>query len=171
MIVSEQQRTGGRTIRGWHVLAALLAFFGVIFSVNGVFLYAALATHTGLVAKEPYVRGLKYNERIADDERQTSLGWHIDIAATNAAQPLRVALRGRDGNPLSHIELTATVGRPTTEGFDKALQFAATTDGVYEASLGELAAGSWVLSLEAKRRTQLGSVDTFRVRRRLWLKP
>jgi nitrogen fixation protein FixH len=64
-----------RNVNGRDVLAILLSFFGVIFAVNGALIYAAVSTHTGLVANEPYRKGLAYNERILADERQAQLGW------------------------------------------------------------------------------------------------
>ena len=57
------------------MLVAFIAFFGTIFLVNGTLIYEAISTHTGLVANEPYRKGLAYNERIAADERQARLGW------------------------------------------------------------------------------------------------
>ena len=42
-------------------------------------IYSALSTHTGLVANEPYRKGLHYNERIEADERQARLGWSDSI--------------------------------------------------------------------------------------------
>ena len=62
-------------LQGRQVLACSLAFFAAVFIVNGAMIYSALSTHTGLVANEPYRKGLHYNERIAADERQAHLGW------------------------------------------------------------------------------------------------
>src|SRR5688572_2876208 len=92
------QGGGGRVplfangLRGGHVLAAFLAFFGVIFAVNGVFLYMALSTHTGLVAQEPYRKGLHYNDRIAAAERQQALGWTSDLRLAPESGALTLAL-------------------------------------------------------------------------------
>ena len=38
-------------------------------------IYQAMSTHTGLVANEPYRKGLHYNDRIDADARQARLGW------------------------------------------------------------------------------------------------
>ena len=62
-------------LRGRHVLWAFLGFFATVFVVNGAMIYSAVSTHSGLVANEPYRKGLHYNERIAADERQARLGW------------------------------------------------------------------------------------------------
>ncbi len=64
-VINPRQVDGALT--GRHVLLIFLAFFGSIFAVNGWFLYSALSTHTGVVAVEPYRKGLAYNERIARD--------------------------------------------------------------------------------------------------------
>ena len=56
-------------LNGRHVLIGLLLFFGTIFAVNGYFMFVALSTYTGVVADEPYRKGLAYNARIAADER------------------------------------------------------------------------------------------------------
>ena len=61
---------------GRHVLMMLFAFFGVIFAVNGYFLFSALSTHTGVVAVEPYRKGLAYNH--ADRRRRTAGGARLE---------------------------------------------------------------------------------------------
>jgi nitrogen fixation protein FixH len=55
-------------LRGGHVLGAFLGFFATVFVVNGALIYSAISTYSGLVANEPYRKGLQYNERIAADE-------------------------------------------------------------------------------------------------------
>ena len=57
------------------MLGVFLGFFATVFVVNGAMIYSAVSTHSGLVANEPYRKGLHYNERIAADERQARLGW------------------------------------------------------------------------------------------------
>jgi len=56
-------------LRGRHVLAGFLGFFAIVFVVNGAMMYAAVSTYSGLVANEPYRKGLHYNERLAAAER------------------------------------------------------------------------------------------------------
>ena len=52
-------------LKGWHVLLILMAFFGVMFSVNGVFLYHAITSFPGEDVKKSYVQGLNYNDTLA----------------------------------------------------------------------------------------------------------
>ena len=104
---------GGRSLDGRHVLFMLLAFFGVIFAVNGFFLVSALRTHTGVVAVEPYRKGLAYNTRIAADARQSDLGWkeHLDIQSAGL-----LTLSLTDGSGAVVLSLDLGRGRPPLVG-------------------------------------------------------
>ena len=157
-----------RNVNGRDVLAVFLAFFGAVFAVNGALIYAAVSTHTGLVANEPYRKGLAYNERILADERQAKLGWteRLDLGRDGH---LRLAVLERDGRPVRGLRVQGVLGRAATNRHDINLALVETAPGQYEANGPELAAGSWLIALEA--RTAKGAQPTYRLRRRLWLKP
>jgi nitrogen fixation protein FixH len=157
-----------RNVNGRAVLAVFLTFFGAIFAVNGALIYAALSTHTGLVANEPYRKGLAYNERILADERQAQLGWSERLELGRDGH-LRLALAARDSRPVGGLRVQGVLGRAATNRHDIDLAFVETAPGQYEAQGPELAAGSWLIALEA--RTAEGAQPTYRLRRRLWLKP
>ena len=165
-------RAGGGVLKGWHVLAALIGFFGTVFAVNGVFLYMALTTHTGVVAVEPYRKGLHYNDRIAAEERQTQLGWELVAEQTVPGGPLRVSLTAGDGGGVSGLSIDATLGRPSTSRHDVRLVLVETSSGVFIASLAGLEPGAWILDIDARRpaRAEPDGQQQFRARRRLWLK-
>ena len=63
-----------RELKGRHVLMVLCGFFGVMFIVNGFFVYFALSTFSGGDTSDPYRKGLHYNEMLAADERQAERG-------------------------------------------------------------------------------------------------
>lgn len=151
------------TLKGQHVLGALVGFFGVVFAVNGVFLVSALRTHTGVVAVEPYRKGLAYNDRIALSDAQIALGWH-DTIAVDRSGVVVVTIAASNGEPVSQLRLTGRIGRAATETQDVRLTFSETASGQYRASTAELAPGSWVVEINAER----GEAD-YRARRRLWL--
>ena len=98
-VTKQGPRTESSGLTGRHVLWSLIAFFGLIFAVNGYFLYAAISTYSGVVANEPYRKGLEYNQRIAADARQHELGWteSLDIAATR--DTLMLDLKDKNGLP------------------------------------------------------------------------
>ena len=164
----EPRKTQTRPLQGRDVLRAFLVFFGVIFSVNGYMLVAALRTHSGVVSVEPYRKGLAYNDRIAAGERQVELGW-TDIASLDASGRVAVRMAAKDGAPVTGLLLTAVFGRAVTARGDIALTFAEVAPGNYMAMIGPLEAGTWMLTLEATP----GGTDQailYRAKRRLWLK-
>lgn len=155
-------------VQGRHVLAAFIAFFAAVFVVNGAMIYQALSTHTGLVANEPYRKGLHYNERIAADAQQASLGW-VEVLNVTREGLVRLKLARPDGRPVPGLKIEGVLGRPSTNRHDVKLALAEVSPGSYEAQLAPLAEGNWIISLEAFA----GSAEsnpTYRTRRRLWLK-
>lgn len=171
---AKRDRSGvlqGSGIQGRHVLYAMLGFFGVIFAVNGLFLYFALGSYTGVVADEPYRKGLEYNERIAADVRQTALGWTHKVSVDPGGHVI-LTLTDRAGAPVAGLGVAGSVGRPSTSAFDKVSKLVEVQPGRYAGNVDALDTGSWLVSIEASRP---GSGDTFeivyRVKERLWLKP
>lgn len=163
------RRQGASVLTGRHVLIAVLLFFGVIFAVNGVLLWQAIATHSGLVANEPYRKGLEYNQRIDADERQQTLGWS-EVVTIHARDGVAVTLTDQAGQPVSRMVLTGTIGRPSTVRHDVALRFEEPTPGRYVATVSGLEPGAWLINLEAKPASGTADAHVYRMKRRLWLK-
>ena len=135
-------------LQGRHVLAVFLAFFAAVFVANGAMIYSALSTHTGLVANEPYRKGLHYNERIAADARQAQLGWVETIEVTRDGH-VSLALAQADGRPVGSLKIVGVLGRPSTNRHDVQLALAEKAPGRYEAQVQPLAEGNWIVALEA----------------------
>lgn len=165
-------KTERGTIQGWHVLAGMIAFFGVIFAVNGVFLVSALTTHTGIVSKQPYRKGLDYNKRIAAAALQQKTGWTHTVSLDHKQGIARFVLADKHGRPVSGLAVQGFLGRPSTEQHDTQLTLRETaTPGTYSAHVGTLAPGNWLLQLEAREATSDGTKIAYCLRKRLWLKP
>jgi nitrogen fixation protein FixH len=156
------------TVKGHHVLFGILSFFAVVFAVNGYFLFAALSTHSGVVANEPYRKGLDYNARIAADERQTELGWHDEVSVTGDGK-VSVTVSDRQTQPLSGLVISGTIGRPSTVHFDRRFRLAEQERGRHAAEVGALEPGNWVIAIEARSGAE-DAEPAYRVRRRLLLK-
>jgi nitrogen fixation protein FixH len=132
-------------------------------------IYSALSTYTGLVASEPYRKGLHYNERIAADERQTRLGWTDKIEVGRDGR-VGVALADSGGRPVVGLKIEAVLGRPSTDRHDIKLTLREAAPGRYEARTMPLAEGNWLIALDA-RVASSAEDPVYRTRRRLWLKP
>ena len=164
MITTSHQELSGRT-----VLVMLLAFFGTVFVVNAYFAAAAIQTYSGVVAQEPYRKGLTYNRRIAADQRQSVLGWTATVAADRDGRT-RLELAGPDRRPVSGLSVTAILGRPSTDAADRKLELIETMPGQYESHGAALDGGGWIVTIAA-RTEQAEAEPVFQLRRRLWLKP
>jgi nitrogen fixation protein FixH len=146
-------------IRGWHVLAALLAFFAAIVAVNVAFAVMAIQSFPGEDVRRSYLQGMQYNDTLAERRAQAALGWRAATALgeRNGEAVLVVTLRQRNGEPISAASLSGELQWPTNASFDRALTFAALGGGRYEARLGALYRGRW--RLRARAEGESGALD------------
>lgn len=160
---------GARGLNGRHVLIAVLGFFGTVFLANGIFLYAALSTYTGVVAQEPYRKGLNYNQRIAAGERQEQLAWTADATLTSE-DGFNLVLKDAAGTPVSGLFVAGSLGRPSTNRQDLEIILTEVEPGRYSMTFDDLEPGAWLVSLEAKWPATGATEPVYRLRKRLWLK-
>ncbi|OAB60448.1 hypothetical protein AY599_28675 [Leptolyngbya valderiana BDU 20041] len=147
-------------LKGWHVLAAMVAFFGVIFTVNAIFITVALDTFPGEETRRSYVQGLAYNDVIAEREAQAEIGW--TAAANLTATQVLVAVNDADGAPVTNLALTGVLQHPANMQLDRALAFEELRPGVYASDAQGLDEGLWTLTAEAE-----GDIP-FALERELW---
>lgn len=156
------------TIRGHHVLLGVLSFFALVFAVNGYFMFAAISTYSGVVADEPYLKGLAYNARIAAGERQIELGWQDGVSLSNDGR-ITVTVTDREARPVQGLAISGFIGRPSTVQHDHAFRLTEQERGRYTADIGALEPGNWIIALEARSSAD-DAEPAYRARRRLWLK-
>lgn len=133
------------TIKGWHVGAAVTAFFGLVIGVDAAFMMLAYRSHPGQVAARPYEAGLIYNAELERLRAQEALGWRAGVEARTGG--LDVLLRDRDGRPLIGLRVTATLQRPATERGRTELSLNERAPGVYVAD--HALSGTWDARVEA----------------------
>ena len=87
-----------KAITGKTVLVWLLAFFGVIFTANAVFIYLALGSFPGVVVESSYEAGQAYNQEIAAAKAQADLNWQVstEFTRTSSADGKLVVTRAPD---------------------------------------------------------------------------
>ncbi len=57
---------------GRKVLMYLVLFFIIFASVDALFIYMAVSTHSGVVAENAYEIGVKYNDVIAEAKKKAN---------------------------------------------------------------------------------------------------
>ncbi len=150
----------GFTIKGWHVLAAMVAFFGIIIAMNTVFMTFAFKTFPGEETRRSYVQGLEYNRVIEARRAQAELGW---TASTNlTAEFALVEILDATGQPVTGLRLVGTLQHPADMNQDRELTFTEIRSGVYAAGADNLPEGQWTLAARAEGNTP------FELESRLW---
>lgn len=163
-------RKAKRGWTGWHTLAALVAFFGVIFTVNGIMTYMALSTFSGIETQNAYQTGRDYNERLEAAAAQQALGWQVSFDETFTATPdgadATVAVQVLDANgvPLTGLAGDLTFWRPVVRGEDMVAPLTETAPGIYSAQALLPARGHWEMRLLLERDT----AAPYYLEKRIW---
>jgi nitrogen fixation protein FixH len=147
------QSVTGFTLRGWHVLAGMLLFFGIIVAVNVLFAFAAVGTFPGEDVPHSYLQGLDYNQTLAERRVQAASGWRAiaSLRPSSDGALLEVDLRSRDGEGIGGARIAAQMRWPADMRRDRSLNFTALGEGRYVAHLGALPPGDWDLRARAVR--------------------
>lgn len=110
----------------------------VVVLVNGVLIFQALSTFTGVTVGQAYDRGRTYNRVLDEAARQDALGWNL--RASLERDRLIVTARDRAGAPITGV-LESHLLRPLD---GQRVEFAdATGTGRFLLELPELRAGQW----------------------------
>ena len=154
-----QAANGGFILRGWHVLAMMLAFFAAVIAVNIAFAVFAVQTFPGEDVTHSYAQGLNYNETLAERRAQAAAGWRAEagLSQQGGQSVLQVTLLTRDGTPIDGAQIQGTLRWPTDSRRDRALSFRPAGHGLYVAQLGALPSGDW--RLRARAQTSSDALD------------
>lgn len=148
--ISLDRPTKGQ-MKGWHALLWFVGFFGFMFVVNGIFLWAALSSFPGEDVEKSYLTGLDYNHELARRQHQQQAGWNAEIgfSDTPAGLDLSVRLLKADGSALPVFATTALLRHPTDRALDRAVDLTPAGGGEYRAAVGALNPGLWNVLITA----------------------
>lgn len=143
-----------KELTGRHVLIMLVAFFGVIFAVNAVYITQAVTSFRGEDVKGSYRQGLEYNQTLAERETQKQLGWQVSanfIAEnTEADGRLLVKFQDEESQAIDGLTITGSLRHPSDLNADQSVSFQARGEGLYEATLAPQK-GTWTVRAEAEK--------------------
>ena len=140
-------------LKGWHVLAIMLVFFGVTIAVNTLLTVYAISTFSGEDVSKPYMRGLEYNRTLAAREAQAKLGWTAEIDAARGGGSsivVTVNISAADGIPKVGLTARATLRRPIDSSLDRTITLQAAEAGIYRSVLKDISPGQWDVIVIAK---------------------
>jgi nitrogen fixation protein FixH len=143
-----------RQFTGWHMLAIICTFFGVVIAVNLTMAISASRTWTGLVVANSYVESQRFNEKQHTIAAQREAGWTVETR--HADGHIVFTALDADGALLDLDAVTAFVRRPVG-GHDDAT-VVLVRDGDAFVGNHELAAGVWDITITTAA-TALGPIE------------
>jgi len=136
-----------KPLTGWHVLAMLIAFFGVIIGVNLTMAWFANSTWSGLVVANGYVASQSFDDDLAKARAQEALGWKVGFDFT--ADRIRLTFEDAQGQKIDALTISGELERTVTDKEDQKLSFQPMGSGVYSAP-ATLAPGIWEVEIDAQ---------------------
>jgi nitrogen fixation protein FixH len=111
----------------------IVAGFVVMITVNGIMIWLALSTWSGLTTDKAYTQGLAYDETLADADASAALGWSIDVSIDDVGEGeiAQMVITAADGAPVDGAAIKGVFVRPTHEGYDFNVAFRQVSAGRY----------------------------------------
>lgn len=136
-----------KQLTGRHVLAMLIAFFGVIIGVNLTMAWFANSTWSGLVVANGYVASQSFDKDLAKARAQEALGWKVGF--TVAEDRIRLTFEDAAGQKIDSLSITGELERTVTDKEDQELTFVPMGAGAYTAP-AKLSSGVWEVEVDAQ---------------------
>ena len=131
-----------RQFTGWHMLAMMVAFFGVVIAVNLTMARIAIGSFGGVVVENSYVASQEFNGWLEQTRQQEALGWTV----TRQLQADRRLLVSIVGAPET-LAITGTARPPLGKATDLPLTFNRIAPGEYLSAV-PLPAGRMTVRLQ-----------------------
>ena len=127
-----------------------VAFFVVIAIFDGIFVYLATSTHSGVVTENAYQKGLNYNQYNDAYNQQEIEGWEGYIEFTGSS--LIFELNDKQGQPIETAEVVAHISRSTKSGLDFEVLLEHESKGRYESkAINFPLKGQWDIRVLAQK--------------------
>ncbi len=139
-------------VTGRFVLFSIVGFFLAIFVANGIFLTLAVKSFPGEQEEKSYLQGLAYNETLEARAAQAALGWTAELTGLQFAgdkAAIELTFKSASGEPISTLDLAATLARAVDNDHDRILEFRSMGGGRYIAAVDGLSPGAWRLQASA----------------------
>lgn len=133
-----------KELKGVHVLAITVGFFGIIIAVNSLMAFKAISTFPGLEVENSYDASQSFD---SDMKKQIALGWTLKPVYDQTRKEIELAFTDAKGQTVQPADLKVLVARTTEENDDSYPKFLAKA-GVYVAE-ADLKPGKWMLHVEA----------------------
>lgn len=159
---------GERKITGRMVLLGLIAFFGVVFGINGLLIQKAVSTFGGVETDSAYQAGQAFERELARAKAQEARRWQVDAKVTPAGDGntvLDIVARNAGAPIPAGMDTAVTLERPIDRRLDRPVAVSEISPGHFQGSAA-IAAGQWDLVIEISQ----GGERQFRSKNRIMLR-
>lgn len=128
-------------------------FFAVVLSANGIMVYVAASSWTGIETKQHYIKGRDYNRTLDAVAQQRARGWDAGLSIESRDRDhvrLDLTLRDAGKRALAGADVSARFVRPTHEGYDLEIHLDDYGAGRYVGELRAPLPGQWDVRVVAR---------------------
>lgn len=144
-MMNTKAHEAGFRFTGYHMIACMIAFFGVIIAVNTMLAVLASSSWTGLVVKNSYVASQKFNAELKAAKVQHDAGWRSELTYTKGI--IQVHLIDKNGKPVALDKAHIFIGRPAFEQQDQDVALTENSHGKYYRAV-KLTEGYWDIQVK-----------------------
>ncbi len=137
--------------RSRHIPWLFVLGFAIVVAVNGVMIWFAVGSFSGLYTPKPRDRGLRYNDVVAAQQARDTLGWRIEANWRPRSDRLELVLTDRTGAPLDGARVTVELVRPAEKRPPLGVTMAAVDAGRHAGYAALPARGNWDLDIVVER--------------------
>jgi nitrogen fixation protein FixH len=141
---------------GWHMLATMIGFFGVVIAVNVVMASDAIRTFGGMVVDNSYVATMHYNRWLAEGRQQEREGWQA--VPTTGPNGLIALSLSRAGRPVDDATISIVANHPVGLVAAQTFRLHSTGRGTYRSD-APLPHGRWLLRIDVRAGTDTAAFD------------
>jgi nitrogen fixation protein FixH len=145
--------TRPREVTGRTVLVVFIAFFAVVFTVNGIMVRAATSTFGGAETSSSYKTGLAFRQETDAARAQDARGWRVQASLTRKSPEdvmVEAVVRDAAGNAPARLAAVARLAHPADSRRDHTVMLTEESGGRFR-GLTELPPGHWDLIIDVTR--------------------
>lgn len=137
--------------RSRHIPWLFVLGFAIVVAVNGVMIWFAVGSFSGLYTLKPRDRGLRYNDVVAAQQVRDTLGWRIEVNWRPRSDRLELVLTDRAGASLDGARVTVELVRPAEKRPPLGVAMAVVDAGRHAGYIALPARGNWDLDIVVER--------------------
>lgn len=151
--------------RGRYIPWLFVAGFAIVIAVNGIMIWFAVGSFSGLYASKPRESGLRYNAVLEQQRERDALGWQIKTGWRAEAGRIEVDVTDRDGRPLDGARVKVEFVRPAEKRAPVSVAMGVIGPARFAGYVDLPARGNWDLDIVVESDGQ-----RYAVTRRMFLK-